>query len=105
MGELFEDLICGFGPDEGPGVPVVIGDVTLDGVFQCYSISAILVSILAEPDGVLRFASGFGVRELAMQSGWCADLSRPSESPQIIKSISANTRSYREQPNHFRVAR
>ena len=34
MAKLFEDLIGGFGPDEGFGVPVVIGDVTLDGVFE-----------------------------------------------------------------------
>jgi hypothetical protein len=30
--ELFEDFLRRFGPDEGFGVAVVIGDVTLDGV-------------------------------------------------------------------------
>ena len=32
--ELFEDFIGGFCPGEGFGVAVVIGDVTLDGVFE-----------------------------------------------------------------------
>ena len=33
-GELFEDLVRGFCPGEWLCVPVVIGDVALDGVFQ-----------------------------------------------------------------------
>ena len=33
-GELFEDLVRGFCPGEWLCVPVVIGDVALDGAFQ-----------------------------------------------------------------------
>ena len=32
--ELLEDLIGGFGPDEGFGVAVMLGDMALDGVFE-----------------------------------------------------------------------